>query len=51
MQVKVIHADSYHEGEEMLNAFLKGKKSIIDIKMQVNYVGDEDHYAFLVMYD
>lgn len=50
MKVKVIYACSFHEGEDRVNEFIKGKK-IIDIKFTVNYVEDEDHYAFMVLYD
>lgn len=50
MKVKVIYAHSYHEGEDRVNEFIKAKK-IIDIKFSVNYVEDEDHYAFMVLYD
>ncbi len=50
MKVKMIYAHSYHEGEDRVNEFINGKK-IIDIKFAVNYVEDEDHYAFMVLYD
>ncbi|MBS3165420.1 hypothetical protein J4439_08385 [Candidatus Woesearchaeota archaeon] len=50
MRVRVIYAHSYHEGEDLVNSFIKGKK-VIDIKLGTNYVDDEDHYTFLVMYE
>lgn len=50
MKVKIIYAHSYHEGEDRVNDFIKGKK-IKDIKMAVNYVADDDHYAFMVIYE
>ena len=51
MKVKMIYAHSYHEGEDRVNEFIKGKKTIIDIKLSVNYVADEDHYMFMVLYE
>lgn len=50
MKVKVIYAMSYHEGEEKVNEFIKGKK-VKEIKFNTNYVDDEDHYSFLIMYE
>jgi len=51
MKVKVIYAHSFHEGEDRVNDFIKDKKKIIDIKFSVNYVVDEDHYVFMVLYE
>ena len=51
MKVKVIYAHSFHEGEDRVNDFIKGKKKIIDIKFSVNYVVDEDHYVFMIIYE
>ncbi len=53
MKIKMIYANSYHEGEDRVNDWLKSKKNIniIDIKFTANYVSDEDHYMFMLMYD
>jgi len=50
MKAKVIYGGNYRESEEKLNNFIEGK-NIVDIKLSVNYVDDEAHYAFLVMFD
>ena len=50
MKIKMIYAHSYHEGEDRVNDFIKGKK-IREIKFSVNYVTDEDHYTFMIIYE
>ena len=50
MKVKMIYAHSYHQGEDRVNDFIKGKK-ILNIKFAANYVRDEDHYAFMILYE
>lgn len=50
MKVKVIYSTAYHDGEEKVNEFIKGRK-VRDIKFNTNYVEDEDHYSFMIMYE
>ncbi|MBN1646252.1 hypothetical protein JW868_04400 [Candidatus Woesearchaeota archaeon] len=50
MKAHVIYGGNYRESSDKLNKYIAGKR-IVDIKFAVNYVEDEAHYSFLVLYE
>jgi hypothetical protein len=53
VQVKVIYAANYVKLETEINAALKelGKANIRDIRIDMDWAGDEDHYMGYIIYD